>query len=794
MNSPNFAIPVDASGQASRFGSGRAVQRIEDAALLQGQGTFTDNFQPAGQLVLRFVRSSFANGRINGIDVSEALALPGVVAVYTGQDLVDAGVKHLPAVAGYQRADGAAVNPPVRHALAVGRVAFVGEPLAAVVAIDADSARAAADAVQVDIEAEPCVVHSLAALAPDAPQVWPGAPGNVLAEKQHGDAAATQAAFAVAAHRVTLDLVNQRLAPSPIEPRCVLAWPEASDDGRLYVRLSSQMPTAVRGAVAACLPGLSVERVRVLVGDVGGGFGMKTGAGAEDLVVAFAAQQLQRPVKWTAERVEEFLSAVHGRDLVTRAEMALDARGRVLALRLRSFGNMGAYPSGTGVFIALTLGPWVSTGVYDIPLIHFHLSAVLTHTAPIGAYRGAGRPEAVYITERLFSAAAQQLGMPPDALRRLNMIHPEQMPYRNPMGQVYDSGQFRRILDQGLVLSDWNGFAQRRAASAAQGRLRGRGLSTFLEWTGGGSLEEDVKVRVAADGYIELVSATMAMGQGIATSYAQLAVDVFELPMSKIRILQGDTDRANGFGSAGSRSLFTGGAAIRVASQRTVQVAQDLAALALEVPAKDIEYHAGRFAVVGTDIGIDLFELAARQPEADIRAEANAKADGASWPNACHVVEIEIDPVTGEVSIAAYASVNDIGNVISPVIATGQVEGGAVQGIGQALCEAVQYDEEGQLLSASFMDYVMPRADGFVPFKTEFDTSVPCLTNTLGAKGVGELGTIGATPAVVDAVVDALTHAGFGAAAVKLQMPLTAQKVWQVLRGQVPAKLGWPDV
>jgi carbon-monoxide dehydrogenase large subunit len=774
MNAPdlNFA--------PGRFGSGQAVRRIEDPALVQGQGRFTDDVAPAGQVFVRFVRSSSAHGALKSVDTTAALALPGVLAVYTCADLLAAGVKPLPPAAGFKQPDGQAMSTPPKHALAVDTVRFVGEAVAAVVATSREAARAAADAVLVEIDALPSVAGSAQAVAADAPLVWPGAPGNVLAEARHGDATATDAAFAGAAHRVQLDLVNQRLAPSTMEPRSVLAYVE---DGRLTMRLSSQMPTGVRGGLAATLPGQTAESIRVVVGDVGGGFGMKTALYPEDVVVAFAALQLQRPVKWQAERLEEFLTAVHGRDVLSRAELALDASGRVLGLRVRSLANVGAYPTGAGVAIQLLIGPWVSTSIYDIPNLSLQITAVLTHTAHTGAYRGAGRPEAIYIIERLMDAAAREMAIDPAELRRRNMIRPDQFPYRNPMAQVYDCGAFERLLDQGLALGDWQGFESRRTASTAAGKLRGRGIATFLEWTGGNALEENVQVRITADGFVELTSATMAMGQGIATSYAQLAVDVFGVPIERIRILQGDTDRANGFGSAGSRSLFTGGAAVRVASLSAVDHAKNLAAEALEAPAADIEYLAGRFNVVGTDLGIDLFELAGKQAGAVITAAGGAKASAPSWPNGCHLCEVEVDAATGAVQIVAYASVNDIGRVISPTIVRGQIEGGAVQGIGQALCERIAYDEEsGQLLSASYMDYALPHADTFIGFRTAFDESVPCLTNSLGAKGVGELGTIGATPAVVNAVVDALAHAGLGREAERVQMPLTAETVWRALQ------------
>ncbi len=779
--------------EASRFGSGQAVRRVEDPALVQGQGRYTDDHVLPGQTWLAFVRSDRAHARILSVDVSAARALPGVVAVYTGADLVAAGVKPMPVAIPFKRPDGSAFSVPPKRALAHEVVRYVGEAVVAIVADTRDIAKAACNAVEVDYEDLPAVGELLAAVRPGAPRVWPEIADNICAESRHGDAATTEAAFAAAAHRVALDIVNQRLAPSTMEPRSVLAW---LDGEKLTLRLSSQMPSAVRGALADALPGRSTDNVRVVVGDVGGGFGMKTGAYPEDLVLGWAALQTGRPVKWQAERVEDFLAAIHGRDQVSHAELALDADGQALALRVRTLAGVGACPTATSLMIPLLIGPWVSTSIYAIPTVSLKLSAVLTNSAPTGAYRGAGRPEAIYIIERLFDAAARELGVDGAELRRRNMISPEQMPYKTPMAQVYDSGRFEQILDQGLELADWKGFDARRAATQARGSLRGRGIATFLEWTGGNALEENVGVAITADGFVELTSATMPMGQGIATSYVQLAHDVFGVPIERIRVLQGDTDRANGFGSAGSRSLFTGGAAVRVASEKAVDEGKQLAARALEAAAGDIEYRTGpvpRFEVAGTDLGIGLFELAQQQPGARFVVSAAAKAGAPSWPNGCHIAEVEIDPATGDVQVVAYASVNDIGRIVSPTIVRGQVEGGAVQGIGQALCERVAYDAQGQLLSASYMDYAMPRADGFLGFKTVFDERIPCLTNVLGSKGVGELGTIGATPAVVNAVVDALAHAGQGRAAERVQMPLTPEVVWRALRGEYAAPLGLPD-
>jgi carbon-monoxide dehydrogenase large subunit len=778
---------MSADLQAARFGSGAAVRRVEDPALVRGAGRFTDDVALPGQTWLAFLRSDRAHARIVSIDISGALAVPGVVAVYTGADLVAAGVKPIPVAPAFKRPDGQAFATPPKRALAHEFVRYVGEGVVAVVADSREAARAGANAVFVDYQELPAVADVLQATAAGAPVVWPAAPDNVAAEMRHGDAAACDAAFAAAAYRVALDLVNQRLAPVSIEPRSVLAYPEGE---RLTLRMSSQMPSGVRNSLADAIPGRTQANVRVLVGDVGGGFGMKTGVYPEDIVLGWAALQVGRPVKWQAERVEDFLSAVHGRSQVSHAELALDALGQVLALRVRTLAGVGAYPSTTSVAIPLLIGPWVSTSIYHVPVVSLQLTAILTNNAPTGAYRGAGRPEAIYIIERLMDAAAREMGLDGAELRRRNMVRSEQMPYTNAMAQVYDSGDFRRILDQGLALADWAGFDARRAASQSKGLLRGRGIATFLEWTGGNALEENVTVTVTADGYIDLTSATMAMGQGIATSYVQLAHDVFGVPLDRIRVLQGDTDRANGFGSAGSRSLFTGGAAVRVASERTVDEARKLAGEALEAPVADIEYRAGRFNVAGTDLAIGLFDLAQRQGGGGLVVSAGAKAGAPSWPNGCHVAEVEIDPATGDVQVVAYASVNDIGRVVSPTIVKGQVEGGAVQGIGQALSEQVVYDPDtAQLLSASFMDYAMPRVDGFRAFKTAFDESIPCLTNGLGAKGVGELGTIGATPAVVNAVVDALAHHGQGRDAERVQMPLTSEVVWRALRGRYPAPL-----
>ena len=762
-----------------KFGSGQAVERVEDAQLLQGHGAYTNDVNLPEQTRLCFVRSPYPHARIVSIDTTAAQAMPGVRMIVTGPQLLAAGVKPMPRAVNFKRADGSPLAAPERYILAADRARYVGEAVAAVVADTEQQARDAAEAVIVDYQDLPHAVTLHDALANNAPLIT-DSPDNRVAETRYGNAQAAAEAFSQAAHVVQLDITNQRLVALTIEPRSVLAYPDA---GRLTVRISSQMPTGVRGMVSDLL-GLKPEDVRVIVGDVGGGFGMKTGAYPEDVVTAYCAHQLQRPVRWIADRSEEFLTSAHGRDIESHAALALDAQGKILALRVHSNANVGAYPSMTGLAIQLLIGPWVQSSVYDIQTVDFHFTGVMTNTACTGAYRGAGRPEAIYNMERLMDEAARQSGIDRIALRRANFIHPDQMPYTNPMGQVYDTGAFESIMDQGLALAKWDRFAERAAASEAKGLWRGLGIATFLEWTGGNALEEKVHVQVLADGVIEVFTAVNAMGQGIATSLAQLVVDVFDVPLSQVRVVMGDTDRGNGFGSAGSRSLFTGGSAVSVGSTETLDKARELASQALEASAQDLVYETGQFKVAGTDLHISLAELARRQPEQRIEMRSTTAAKGPTWPNGCHICEVEIDPATGETHIASYVSVNDVGRVINPLIVRGQLDGGAVQGLGQALLEQVAYDpESGQLLTGSLMDYAVPHADIMsTMFETHMDERIPCKNNVLGVKGVGELGTIGATPALVNAVADALARQGRSKVAPRLQMPLTPYRLWSQLR------------
>ena len=762
-----------------KFGSGQAVERVEDENLLKGKGQFADDIEHPHQLHLAFVRSPHAHALIESIDISAAEGMPGVQCVLTGAMLSAAGVKNMAKPVNFKRADGSPIASATRTILATERVRFAGEIVVAVVADSVFNAKNACEAVNVVYKELPCAVTLEDALSPQAPLLADVA-DNIVAETKYGDAEKVAQIFASAAHVVKLNIEHQRLIPLTLEPRSVQAHVQ---DGRLTVRISSQMPSAVRGAISDLfsIPG---ENIRVIVGDVGGGFGMKTGAYPEDLAVAYCAHHLQKPVKWQAERSEDFLSCSHGRDIESHCAMALDQNGKILALQVHNLANVGAYPGMTGVAIQLLIGPWVQTSVYDIGLIDFDFKAVMTNTAPTGAYRGAGRPEAIFNIERLIDEAARVSGIDRIELRRKNFIRPEQMPYKNAMGQTYDTGHFESIMDQALTQADWAGFAKREAASKAHGKWRGLGVSTFLEWTGGNALEEKVNVRILADGVIEVFSAVNAMGQGIATSLAQLVVDVFGVELSKVRVVLGDTDRGNGFGSVGSRSLFTGGSAVSVGAQQTLERAKELAAQSLESSADDLLYESCLFRVKGTDLSITLAALAGKEPTGRIELDSTTAASGPTWPNACHISEVEIDPQTGVIELSKYSSMNDVGRVVNPLIVRGQLDGGAIQGIGQALCEKVVYDREtGQPLTGSLMDYAIPHAD-IMPefFTTNMDQSIPSTNNVLGVKGVGELGTIGATPSVINAVADALARNGFMGKTQHLQMPLTPSKLWELLQ------------
>lgn len=756
-----------------KFGAHQSVTRLEDERLLTGQGRYIDDRAEENALWMVLLRSPHAHARIRSIDVADAVAAAGVVAVYTGAQLVAEGIGALPAPPPlFKRPDGADMNVPPRRILADDTVRFVGEPVAAVIAESREAAADAAELIAVDYEDLPSVTDVREAAQAGVPKVWPAAPDNFVATHAYGDKAAVDGIFASAAHTVSLDIMNQRLIPFALEPRGALA--EVDEAGRLILRTQSQTPTTTRDILADAVLKRPKESIRVVVGDIGGGFGQKTNLYPEEALVSYAATKLGKPVRWRADRIEEFLGGTHGRDLHTKAELALDASGRILAFRARSLGNTGATPMGVGVLIPLVLSPFVAVGVYHIPAIRFEISAVMTNTAPIGAYRGAGRPEAIYVVERLMDAAARQTGIDPREIRKINAIKPDAFPYTTPVGQVYDSGAFADLLDKASAAADWDGFAARKAAAEAKGLLYGRGLASYIEWTGGNTLQETVSVHAAANGEIIVHSATQAMGQGLETSYAQMIAAALEVPISQVRIVQGDTDLAQGMGSVGSRSLFVGGSAVAVGAANLLEKARDKAAEHLEAAQSDLEYANGRFTVAGTDKSVTLANLARGEFEERLSVRSTAKVDGPSWPNGAHIAEVSIDPDTGTLKIERYATLDDVGVAVNPMLVRGQIHGGIAQGVGQALYEGAVYDG-GQLLTSSLMDYKVARADDMPSFQVALFDGAPCKTNPLGAKGCGESGTVAGTPTLVNAVIDALSSRGVK----DIDMPITPEKLWR---------------
>jgi aerobic carbon-monoxide dehydrogenase large subunit len=760
-----------------RFGAGKPVKRLEDQRLLTGKGQFIDDKPEDGALWLYVLRSPHAHAKIKSIDTKAAAEMNGVAAVFTGADLIRDDVGTIPTLAVFQRPDGSPMTVPPRRLLAHEIVRFAGEPVAAAVASSRVLAQSAAEAIEIEYEVLPSVVDPLEAIKPGAPVVWPQAPDNIVAVMSYGDAAKVEEVFSKAAHKVSLDLVSQRLVPSAMEPRSTIAEVEKKT-GRLLLHVQSQTPGSTRDILADSVLKRPKESIRVLVGDIGGGFGQKTSLYPEDGIVAYAAVKLARKIRWRGDRTDDFVGGTHGRDLTSTGEFALDEKGRVLAYRVRSVGGTGAYSTGAGNVIPLVLGPFVQSGVYDLPLVHYEVKTVMTNTAPVGAYRGAGRPEGVFIVERLMDAAARQIGMDPRAIRKVNYVKPAQLPYTNAVGQVYDSGAFAHMLDRAVKLSDWDGFNARKRAAKRKGMLYGRGLTSYIEWTGGRVHNEKVSLHATAEGRVVLHSGTMAMGQGLQTTYTQMVSDSLGIPMDRIDVVQGDTDLATGFGSVGSRSLFVGGTAVAVSSNDLMNKAREKASHLLETSVEDIEYRDGMLTVIGTDKRISLFEIAQREDGARLSVDSEGEVDGPSWPNGTHICEVEIDPETGVTRVVRYTTVDDVGVAVNPMLVTGQVHGGVAQGIGQALYEGVAYDAEGQLLTASYQDYCVPRADDIPPIAVTLDESAPCRTNPLGAKGCGESGAIGGPPCVANGVMDALSDLGIKT----IQTPLSPMKIWQAIR------------
>jgi carbon-monoxide dehydrogenase large subunit len=760
-----------------KFGAGQRKRRREDDRLVRGAGRFVADIREEGELYLALLRSVHAHAAIRRIETGAALACPGVVAVATGRDLAAEGVGAMPSIRRYEAPDGGLMQAPPRHLLAQDRVRHVGEPVAAVVARSQIEAENALEAITVDFEGLESVISVEEAVRDGAPLVWRDAGSNIVAMARFGDAGAVETAIGAAAHVVEITVPNQRLYAAPLEPRGAIAVPDPAS-GRVTLFAATQNPAVVRDHLAQNVLHWPVERLRIIVPDIGGGFGMKGYLYPEDALAAYFAGRLARPIRWIATRSEDFLGSTHARDQFASATLAFDNRLRATALRVRSYGNLGAYPAPSGPLVILTLGTKVATSVYDIPLVDIQARAVLTNTQATAPYRGAGRPEAIYLIERLFDEAAARLGRDPAELRRRSLIRARQLPYRTALGEVYDSGDFPTLLDRTLAVADWRGFAARRRQSRSRGLLRGRGLSIFTEWTGGNAYSETVRVTIRDNGRIELDSATVAMGQGLETTFVQMLAAIFDIDPALVGVSLGDTDKAQGFGSFGSRSLFVGGSAVALGAEAALEACRKRASLRLEADSTDLSYAAGGFRVAGTDRTIALAELAASERDRKIEIVFENTVASGSWPNGAHVCEVEIDPATGETRLVRYCCVDDVGIVFNPAIVEGQIHGGLAQGIGQALMEGVVYQEgSGQLLTASFQDYAIPRASDLPSFHTITDERWPCLTNPLGSKGAGESGTVGAPPAVMAAILDALRARGVR----DVVMPATSQRVWRAI-------------
>jgi len=771
-----------------QFGIGQSVRRVEDERLVTGQGAYVDDIVLPRMAHAFLLRTPLAHAVIKRIDVEAARAAPGVIAILTGADCEADGLGGIPALMRPVGVDGKAAVQPPHRLLVRDRVRFVGDRVAMVVAESLNQARDAAERIVVDYEELPAVVTPGAAFAPGAPLIWPDAARNVSYHWQSGDKAAVDAAFARAARIAKIDLVNNRIVANFMETRGAIGQFDRGV-GRFTLYTGTQAPHRQRKALAGAVFGEPENRFRVVVKDTGGSFGTKNSAYPEHGLVLWAARKIGRPVKWIAERSEGFLSDSGGRDHETHAELALDADGRFLALRVSTLANLGAYLNNNTSLIPI-VGVGMLAGVYMIGAIHVEVRGVFTNTVHTDAYRGAGRPEAAYVIERLIDAAAFDLGMDPAALRRRNYIPPERLPYRTALGLTYDSGRFERNMDEAMRRADWRGFEDRRARAAARGLLRGIGMANYIERCGGG-MDESAALRFDPSGAVTLLIGTMANGQGHETAYAQIISDRLGIPFDRIRVLQGDTDIVgNGNGTGGSRSIPVGGAALAAACEKVITKGKRLAAHMLEAAVVDIAFADGVFSVAGTDRVISIadvarasFSPASRPPdmEAGLDERAGFTPPDFTYPNGVHICEVEIDPETGVVAVLRYVVVDDFGVMLNPMLVEGQVHGGVAQGLGQALLEHTVFDSAtGQLLSGSLMDYAIPRADDMPRFEFTAFEDAPCLTNPLGMKGAGEAGAIGAPPAAINAIVDALKPYGVR----HVDMPATAHRLWHLINAR----------
>jgi aerobic carbon-monoxide dehydrogenase large subunit len=757
-----------------KFGVGASALRKEDASLVRGEGRFTDDINEPGTLFAHVVRSPHAAARFTISDVDNVLSAPGVHLVLTAADVAHLGpVKCL---ANVKQPNGEPLVAKDIPLLADGVVRYVGDAVAMVIADTLALAQDAAEQIDIEWQVNEANTDLATALEEGRPQVWPDIARNQAFTYRSGDREATQAAFDKAAHVTRIAFVNNRLVCNYMEPRAARAEWEA-ETGRFTLTVGSQGVHSIRNSLAKHIFDMAPEDIRVVTHDVGGGFGTKAFNYREYPLIMEAARRLGRPVKWTSDRTEHFLTDAHGRDNLVEAAMALDEDGRFLALKIDIRANMGAYLSQFGPGIPV-IGASMSTGVYDIQTMDLEIRGVYTHTAPVDAYRGAGRPEAAYLIERLVDACAREIGIAPDELRRRNFIRPEQFPYRTVTGRTYDVGEFEGHMDQAMANAGWAAFSARRSEAAAHGKLRGIGMATYIEACAfAGS--EPAHLTLNDDGTVTLLIGTQSNGQGHQTAYSQFVAEKIGIDFDRIHVRQGDTDElASGGGTGGSRSIPIGGVSVSRASTVLADKIRKIAGDALEAGPEDIELVDGEARIVGTDRVLSFAEIAkAAGSLEDRQATADIRQDEATYPNGTHICEIEIDPLTGVAEIIAYTIVDDFGATVNPVLLAGQVHGGVVQGIGQCLSENAVYSDDGQLLTASFMDYAVPRADS-VPF-IRFDTrNVPSTTNALGIKGAGEAGTIGACPSVMNAIIDALDHA-YGVR--HMEMPATPHALWQVI-------------
>jgi aerobic carbon-monoxide dehydrogenase large subunit len=769
-----------------QFGIGQAVRRREDVRFITGAGRYVDDEVHSRQAHAAFLRSPHAHARIRSIKIDAAMRAPGVLAVYTSADVRAAGLGTIKCVAPLKNRDGSNYFNPGRPLLAEGKVRHVGDSVALVIADTLNAAKDAAELIEVDYEPLPAVIDPAEAVKRGAPAIWDETPGNVALDWGLGDPKPVEAAFAQAAKIVRLDLAINRVAVAPIEPRGILAEYDPKE-GRYTLHIGTQGAFGMRSTVAQHL-GVKDEQVRVITGDVGGSFGMKTFDYPENTLLPWAAKQLGRPVKWTSDRQEAFLTDTQGREQKVHAELAVDKDGHFLAVRADVLANVGAYLSHFSVFVATMAGFRLLTGAYRIPAAHVHVQTIFTNTVWVDAYRGAGRPECSYIIERLVDAAAHETGLGRDEIRRRNLVPPSAMPHATPLLAVYDSGDFPANLDLALKHADFAGFERRRAEARKSGKLLGLGISYYMEVTAA-MPQEKADIRFMPTGRVRLGIGTGPSGQGHATAFAQILCDRLGIDIDQIDFVTGDTDAlSQGGGTGGAKSLLLAGTAVVDGAEKIIAKGKTLAGHFLEAAESDIEFRDGRFAIAGTDRSIDIMALAAKAREArELPRGVPASLDDAglstgnknTFPNGTHLCEIEIDEETGVPRILRYTVLDDFGVLVNPLIVEGQIHGGIVQGAGQILIEDARFEPgSGQLLSGSFMDYAMPRADNFPGFDIEF-LNVPCKTNVLGIKGAGEAGTVGALGATMNAVLDALSPLGI----TQLDMPATPQRLWAAIQG-----------